>query len=1004
MTRLLPALLVVLATISTANAEPVQSSEGTLDLLTYPWIDDPNPVFQEYEGRIYYPYTRQDHLLDKPELRTYRALYLENEYLKVTCLPELGGRIHSVWDKTTDQEMFHNPGVIKPALISMRGAWIAGGIEWNVGPQGHTVTIVSPVDATIVNNEDGSATLVIGNTEKMFRTRWTVRLTLHPGKAYLDESIRMANPTDGTHTYYFWNNTAFPNLDGTRFIYPMSLGSNHNGDEFFTWPVNDGVDMTYLKNYPTMASVFAYGCDQDFFGAYDVDLDRGIVSHANHHIVRGKKAWTWGEDDFGVTSQMGLTDGNREDAPYIEVQTGPLLTQADYGFLKPLEEIRWREYWYPVHGLGDGFEFANRDIAINAKREGTLLKLALIATAKFPGARLVLSQGERVLSDMTMDLSPLAAYTTSLENAPTEPIDIAITDSAGSTLLAYATPLAITPVDAPDLEGEAAWQKTLPEATQLYMAGQLLDRKNQPEMAQEKYEAVLAVSPGHVDALNALATLLLERGDYTNCMARAREALRINAESSEAWHLLGAAQLATGDFDGAIASGFKVVQGLDNIPLGYSLIGRAKMMQRDYTGAVDAFSQAGTMAPEDTQVRNEWLAARYALGDSISAELPLLQHRVDPTDFVVHGLAAVADPTNAERALAFWQEACGEKVFTLMEVAVFFTNHGLYSEAAMLLEGALSTDVLNGNDLLPYTYLAWCRSQTGDESGAQAALSNITPASLGLTFPSRPETRVVLAHAAKLAPDSAVIHTAQGLLEAALFNPDGAVPYWEEAVAKGGGSVPLRLLGQDAWKSKKDLAAAAAFYRKAIASSPEDQILYRDLSQILVADKKTAEAITLIEGMPEVVPARFDIVLWLAQAYVDGGRYDDCLDLLKNATFSNFEGSTRPHDIFEAALLARGKLSFGAGETEKALADFTETLTYPEYLEVGARYVLTDAELRYWQGKSLAKLDRMKDARDAWKIGAAQPTKTSPKQPYIGIDDAQDLHVKKCATALELMK
>ncbi len=1002
MTRLLAVLLVVFAVAAPTQAEPVRAWEGTLDLPTYPWIDDPNPVYQEYEGRIYYPYTRQDHLLDEKVMRTYRALYLENEYLKITCLPELGGRIHSVWDKTTNEEMFHNPGVIKPALIAMRGAWIAGGIEWNVGPQGHTVTIVSPVDATIVKNDDGSATLVIGNTEKMFRTRWTVRVTLHPGKAYLDESIRMFNPTDGTHTYYFWNNTAFLNLDSTRFIYPMSLGSNHNGDEFFTWPVNDGVDMTYLKNYPTMASVFAYGCDQDFFGAYDVDLDRGIVSHANHHIVQGKKAWTWGEDDFGVMSQMGLTDGNREEAPYIEVQTGPLLTQADYGFLKPHEEISWREYWYPVHGLGDGFEFANRDVAVNAKREGGALNLALIATAEFTGARLTLSQGERVLAEKTLDLSPLDSHMESLADVPDGPIDITVRDSAGNTLLAYATPLAITPVDAPDLEGEAAWQKTLPEDTQLFMGAQLLDRKNRPEAAREKYEEVLAVSPGHVDALNALATLLLERGDYDGCIGQTKKAIRVDEESSDAWYLQGAAQLALGQADDAIVSGYKVVQGSEDIARGYSLVGRAKMLQKESSAAVAAFAEAHHLAPENSRYRDWWLAARYANGEAIIADLEPLRDAVDPTDFMLHALAAVADPAEGEGALAFWEQESGERVFTLMEVVTFFTNLGLYEEAATILEGARQTDT--GYGPIPLLAHAWCQARAGDESGGATTLSQLEGMALGLDFPARPEMRPVLAWAAKQQPDSALVATLQGMLEAGLYNRSDAVAHWKTAVAQGGGSIPERLLGLDAWKVEKDLVTAAARYRKAIAASPEDQMLYRDLSQILAADEKKGEAIALLEGMPEAVPARFDIVLWRARAYVDEGRFDDCLSLLKNSTFTNFEGSTRPHDIFEDALLGRGKLRFKAGDLDGALSDFSEALTYPEYLEVGARYVLTDAELRYWQGKTLAKLGKAEEARAAWEIGAAQPTKDSPKQPYINVNDAQDLHVKKCVTALELVK
>lgn len=998
-------LLAAFAQTTVAHAEAVKAWEGTLELETYPWLDDPNPVFEAYEGSIFYPYTRQDYLLKTKETRSYRALFLENEYLKVTCLPELGGRIHSVWDKTTNHEVFHNPGIIKPALIAMRGAWIAGGIEWNVGPQGHTVIDVSPVDVTTVQNDDSSATLVIGNTEKMFRTRWTVRVTLHPGKAYLDESIQMFNPTDGTHTYYFWNNTAFPNLEGTRFIFPMSLGSNHNGDEFFTWPVDHGRDMTYLKNYPTMSSVFGYQCDQDFFGAYDVDLDRGIVSHADHHAVQGKKAWTWGKDDFGVRSQMALSDSGPVDSPYIEVQSGPLLTQADYGFLKPLQEVAWREYWYSVHGLGDGFEFANRDLAVNAKRENGALELRMMATGDFPGARCLLSQGERVLMEVGLDLSPASAASLTLPKAPEGPIEVVVSDAKGVELLRYATPLAIKPVSPPDLAGEAAWKKTLPQATQDYMDAELLNRENHPEAAKAKYEAVIAASPGHVPALTALATLLLERGDYAGAIARCREAIRVEEENSDAWYVLGAAQLATGDFQGAIDSGHAVARGLANRAAGYSLAGRGHMRLGQIDKAIEVFDKAHVLAPDNAQIRDWLLAARVKNGEDISGEVKALIASEDPTDLVLYALAAIVDQSKAGEALAYWQGAVGEKEFTLIECATFFMNLGLLQEACAILNGVGSAATPDdGYGPLPFYYEAWCEAQMGDEATARATVKRAIAMSQEYAFPSRPETRAILDYAASVAPNNPNVLTLQGNLEASLYNFAKAVEYWEKAAALPGvTSVPLRLLALDAWKVKKDLPKAASWFQKALALDRDDQILYRDLALVLAEQKKIPEAIALIEGMSQALPARFDIVLWLADAYLSEKRYDDCLALLKGAKFTNFEGSTRPHDLFAAALTARGKGYFDAGDYEKALADFSEALTYPEYLEVGARYVLTDAELRYWQGQSLAKLGRLVEAKEAWKVGAAQLSKDMPSMPYINVDDVQDLYVKKCATALEVV-
>src|SRR4030042_222679 len=222
----------------------VKAWEGTITIPTYGWAEDVNPKLWALEGdvkfsttgkgSIVYPYPMQDHLSRTRKDRTYKALFLENEYLKLTCLPELGGRLHSVFDKTEGKEMFHLNDVIKPGMIAMRGAWISGGVEWNAGPQGHTVTILSPVDALIGEKHSGSAYLEINNLEKSQRTQWTVRVTRHPGKAYLDEQIRIFHPADEMSPYYFWNCTAFPNRPGTRFIYPMTLGTDHNGVKFFS--------------------------------------------------------------------------------------------------------------------------------------------------------------------------------------------------------------------------------------------------------------------------------------------------------------------------------------------------------------------------------------------------------------------------------------------------------------------------------------------------------------------------------------------------------------------------------------------------------------------------------------------------------------------------------------------------------------------------------------------------------------------------------------------------
>ena len=548
------------AAAATARAE-VRAWEGRITIPTYPWEDDVNPTFWALEcgaglsttvqTSIIYPYVMQDHLCAKVD-RTYKALFLENEYLRVTCLPELGGRLYSVLDKTQGREMFHLNRVIKPGMIALRGAFISGGVEWNTGPHGHTVTVVAPVDALPGSSPDGSAWLEISNQEQIFRTRWTVRVMLHPGRACLDERICIANPTDSPQPYYFWNCTSFPNRPGTRFVYPMSLGTDHFARQFFHWPIHEGRDLTWLKNYAAPSSVFAVDCAYDFFGAYDVDADRGIAQVADHHELSGKKAWTWGESDGGKVAQKNLTD---EDGPYIEVQSGPLPTQSDYGMLGPHDQVAWQEWWSPLHGLGDGFEYATPDLAAQTSRRGARLELRLLTTARFPQAVCVLARAGRTLLRKELDLSPAAAAVVACSEEPQKPLDVTVTSQTGQVLAAFTTPLPIPAVVPPDparLRPKPDEQRSVEE---LYLMGRKFDRATDRPRAREYYAKALAHDPGHVAALRGLAVLEFKAGLYAAAIERLDKALQHDADDGLCWFYLGACRLRSGNFPEALRCG-----------------------------------------------------------------------------------------------------------------------------------------------------------------------------------------------------------------------------------------------------------------------------------------------------------------------------------------------------------------------------------------------------------------------------------------------------------------
>ncbi|MCX7426985.1 MAG: DUF5107 domain-containing protein [Planctomycetia bacterium] len=984
----------------------VKAWKGTIVIPTYPWQDDLNPKFWAMEGAsklsttvkraIIYPYTMQDHLSREKVDRTYQALFLENEYLKITCLPELGGRLHSVLDKTTGQEVFHLNRVIKPSMIAMRGAFISGGVEWNAGPQVHTVTIVSPVDTTLGRNPDGSAFLEISNLEQSLRTRWTVRLTLHPGRSYLDERISLYNPNDATRPYYFWNCTAQPCLASTRFIYPMTLGTDHYGREFFDWPVDKGKDLSWLKNYYQWASIFSVGCRYDFFGAYHVEPDRGVVQVANHDELPGKKAWTWGTWEYGAVSQQNLAD---EDGPYIEVQSGPLPTQSDYGALAPHAQVAWREWWYPVHGLGDGFEYATKDAVFQSYRAGDQLELRVAVTGEFPAAVLTVGRDDKSLLTQKLDLTPKAPQRVTIPGGAASPVDVTLRTGEGSLLAKFTSPLPIPKTAHPSPPTFTDKPDDKLSTEEKYLKGRTADLATDRREARRCYEMALADDPGHSRALRALARLDFDAAQHDLAVKRLREAIQRDANDGQAWYLLGACQLRLGDDAEAVRCGYQASRFPETVAAGYDLAGRGHMRRGEFGQAVEAFEKAVRADGRDPRAKDHLTLALSARGDRAAA-VRHARRRVEqnPTDLVAMAVAALAEE-KMEPIARQAREVAGEDDFVMTDVSLALADLGMFDEAARWLQ-ATCVDAVPPQHRNPLTlyHLAYYQSRKGDPASAERYLREAAAANHDYVFASRPEAVDVLRFAIERNPGDARACLQLGNLLANLDRLDEAVDQWRQAVERDASlSVAFRNLGLYEVAVKNDLPAAAALYRKAIAARPTDQTLSRDLAELLIADGKRPEAIGLLEKMPVEGTRRADVTILLAQAYSDAERYDDTIAVLEATPyFVNWEGQDITWALFNKAHVARGQRHFKEKRYDAALKDFEAALTYPKNLNVGRFGPEKETPAQYWRGKALEALGRRGEARQAWKAGTLPDAKPEDPKPTGEYEEYR----KRCEEAL----
>ncbi len=337
-----------------AGAEGATVREYRKAFRTYPF-SDPDPI--PNAGRIY-PYFRFDGFTERAEEREWTVVELENPWIQVTVLPEVGGKVWSAVEKSTGKSFLYGNQVVKFRDVAMRGPWTSGGIEANYGIIGHTPNCATPVDYLTRQNPDGSASVVIGVLDLLTRTPWRLEVTVPADKAYFTTTSLWHNATPLEQPYYTWMNAGIKAAGNLELVYPGTHYIGHGG-EASPWPIDaKGRDLSfYEKNdFGPSKSYHVLGRMADFFAAFWHDDDFGMGRYSPRDEKLGKKIWIWGLSRQGMIWEKLLTD---TDGQYVEVQSGRSFNQAaeassetpfkHRGFL-PYGTDTWTEYWFPVKG------------------------------------------------------------------------------------------------------------------------------------------------------------------------------------------------------------------------------------------------------------------------------------------------------------------------------------------------------------------------------------------------------------------------------------------------------------------------------------------------------------------------------------------------------------------------------------------------------------------------------------------------------------------------------
>jgi hypothetical protein len=218
---------------------------------------DENPNFDAFAELEDYPYTMRQDIRPTETVHPWHALYLENEYLKCTILPQLGGHIYTCVDKINGKSMFYANPSFKKAIIAYRGAWSAFGEEFNF-PISHNWLTISPVDWAYGTAADGSASVTVGNRDRVYGMDWTVEIILRPGSTLLEEHVTLSNHSDVRHHFFWWNNAGVEVWNDTIICYPMQFTIEDGAANIDTWPVNlKGENLSLVKNQKRVFEAFA---------------------------------------------------------------------------------------------------------------------------------------------------------------------------------------------------------------------------------------------------------------------------------------------------------------------------------------------------------------------------------------------------------------------------------------------------------------------------------------------------------------------------------------------------------------------------------------------------------------------------------------------------------------------------------------------------------------------------------------------------------------------------
>jgi tetratricopeptide (TPR) repeat protein len=983
-----------------------------------------NRVYQGSSGKVY-PLPVIERIASEPCDRLWDAIHLENEFLRVMVLPQIGGRIHIGLDKTNGYDFFYRQNVIKPALVGLAGPWISGGVEFN-WPQHHRPATFMPAEVSIERHADGSATVWCSQHDPLSHMKGMHGVCLHPDKALIELKARLYNRTEEVQTFLWWANVATRVHERYQSFFPPDVRYvvDHAKRAVTSFPRSDrpyyGVDypfraaqgvpeqqqprcfrpdgsyspddLSWYANIPVPTSYMITATDQDFFGGYDHAAQGGVVHVANHHISPGKKQWTWGNHEFGYSWDRCLTD---DDGPYIELMAGVYTdNQPDFSFLAPGETRTFSQFWYPIRNIGVP-QAANLQAAMSLRVEGRAAHIGVCVTEALPNAHVLLRSQGNPISEWHQSISvaePLIVTAQLPDGVSEESLSITL-ECHGRRLLQY-VPGEVRPAPAPEAATEPPPPENVASNDELYLTGLHLQQYRHATRSPEPYwREAIRRDPGDARANTALGAWHLKRGEFALAEAHLRAAIarlthrNPNPYDGEAHYQLGLALRHQRRFDEAYAAFYKSAWNAAWRAPAFRALAELDARSARWQECLDHATLSLRVDADNLNAQALRALALRSLGRNTEAQAQLRE-------------ALQLDPLHAwSRHLD--SEALPEDGQDRLDLAFDYARCGLLAEAIDVLTGDVSIAENDGSGPMRHYTRAVLLDELGECDASLLAYAEAATLPTAYVFPNRIEEILVLEAAIAARPDDARAPLYLGNLLYDRRRHSEAIVQWKCAAELDPTCVAAqRNLGIAYFNVEHNPAAALAAFDHAFAADAASARILYERDQLW---KRTGVApSTRLEELlshPDLPVQRDDLSVELATLLNHTVQPQQALDLLLSRQFQPWEGGeglVLSQFVRASILLARQAIANNEPRLARGL--LRAALNPPHSLGEARHLLASKSEPLYWLGLATAADNDPEEARQIWQSGVQNSTDF--QQMAVAEVSASTFWVATCLDAL----